>query len=350
LPLKNYLFLDMVRFAWTSLTILLSWGAFAQIGGTALGSSLRVTMAPRMAGMGGNLYADPSGDVNVALINPAGLDSNLHGRAALNVVNYMADMDFVQGVYAHQIKPRITLAAGFSHFGFGDFTEADENGNITGAFSASDDIFHVSAGYQPFENWVFGSQIKVLLSQYAAFASTALVTDWAVRYHHPEKRFSATLVARNLGWQVSRFHTAREKTPGQLDFAMSGRLEHMPLRWHFTWEHLQRFDLTFIDPNDPTVDPLTGDPIDNSISFAGKALRHVVAGVELFTEKKFNLRLGYNFRRQAELGLDDIRTSAGLNFGFGMRIKGIQFDYARSVYHFSGASNQFGLSYHFINQ
>ena len=327
---------------------LISFPSVAQVGGGSMGNALRVIMAPRMAAMGGNLYADPSSDVNIALINPAALDSTLHGRAALNMVNYMADMDFVQGVYAHQINSQWTVAAGFSHYGYGEFIEADANGNITGTFGASDDVFHAAVGRILGEHWSVGAQLKFALSQYANYSSSALVSDWAIRYHQPEKLFSAALIARNAGWQMSRFETERESVPWQLDVAMSGRLQHMPLRWHFTWEHLQQFDLSYIDPNQPTVDPLTGDPIDNSVSFGGKVLRHVIIGAELFTEKKFNVRAGYNFRRQAELSLDDLRSSAGFNFGFGLRIKGIQFDYARSVYHFSGGSNHLGLSYHIL--
>lgn len=46
---------------------------------------------------------------------------------------------------------------------------------------------------------------------------------------------------------------------------------------------------------------LSGNQTPEKVGFLGKVIRHIILGVELFPERKFNIRLGYNFRRAEEL-------------------------------------------------
>ena len=66
-------------------------------------------------------------------------------------------------------------------------------------------------------------------------------------------------------------------------------------------------------------------------------------GAELFPEKGFNIRLGYNFRRGQELKILDQRSFAGISAGFGLRFGKIKFDYSYSRYTLAASTNLFGL-------
>jgi hypothetical protein len=73
-------------------------------------------------------------------------------------------------------------------------------------------------------------------------------------------------------------------------------------------------------------------------------MRHVIVGAELFPEKGFNLRLGYNFRRGEELGIIDQRNFSGLSLGFGLKIRNLKFNYAYSRYTLAGNTSLFGMT------
>ena len=62
----------------------------------------------------------------------------------------------------------------------------------------------------------------------------------------------------------------------------------------------------------------------------------------VFSEK-FNLRLGYNHLRRAELKTDERAGLSGFSFGFMARIKSFSFEYTRSFYHITGGRNLFTI-------
>ena len=73
----------------------------------------------------------------------------------------------------------------------------------------------------------------------------------------------------------------------------------------------------------------------------------MIFGVELFPKKAFNLRLGYNFRRAAELQIQDQRNFSGLSLGFGLKLNKLKFNYSYSKYTLAGNTSLFGLIINF---
>ena len=85
-------------------------------------------------------------------------------------------------------------------------------------------------------------------------------------------------------------------------------------------------------------------------SFFNNALRHVIFGAELFPERGFNLRLGYNFRRSEELRLLEQRNFSGISLGFGLKMGRIKFYYSYSRYTLAANTSLFGLTINFQEQ
>jgi hypothetical protein len=89
--------------------------------------------------------------------------------------------------------------------------------------------------------------------------------------------------------------------------------------------------------------PIDGSTQEEKVSFFNNALRHLILGAELFPEKGFNIRLGYNFRRGEELRIIEQRHFSGISVGFGLRIGKIKFDYSYSRYTLAANTSLFGL-------
>ena len=67
-------------------------------------------------------------------------------------------------------------------------------------------------------------------------------------------------------------------------------------------------------------------------------------GAELFPEKAFNIRLGYNFRRGQELNIIDQRNFSGISAGFSLRFNTVRIDYSYARYTVAANSSIFGVT------
>ncbi len=75
-----------------------------------------------------------------------------------------------------------------------------------------------------------------------------------------------------------------------------------------------------------------------------------IFGVELFPQKGFNIRLGYNFRRAEELRLLEQRNFSGISVGLGLKMGRLKFDYSYSRYTLAANTSLFGLTIDFNEQ
>ena len=82
----------------------------------------------------------------------------------------------------------------------------------------------------------------------------------------------------------------------------------------------------------------------DDITFFDKLTRHLILNTEIIFSKGFQLRLGYNFLRRAELGFEQRRGMAGFTGGFGVKVNRFQLSYARSVFNRAGGINNFSIA------
>jgi hypothetical protein len=151
------------------------------------------------------------------------------------------------------------------------------------------------------------------------------------------------LTLMNIGTQFTSYDGTREKLPFEIIAGVSQELENVPIRWHFTLENLQQWNLAFSNPVRSQTS-LDGSITEENISVLNNAMRHMIFGLELFPKKAFNLRLGYNFRRGAELQIQDQRNFSGLSLGFGLKLNKLKFNYSYSKYTLAGNTSLFGLT------
>ena len=106
---------------------------------------------------------------------------------------------------------------------------------------------------------------------------------------------------------------------------------------------LQKWNVAFANPNRDEID-LEGNSSGENINYVDNVLRHIILGLELFPDKGFNIRLGYNFRRAEELRILERRAFAGLSCGFSIRLNKVRLSYSYSKYSTAASTSQFGLN------
>lgn len=314
-----------------------------QVGGEEIYQFLNLSTSARQISLGGEVLTLLD-DVNQPMWNPSVINQDIDNKLSVNYTNYLTGINIGSMSFAKFVSRRFgTIHGSIKYINYGSLIGADELGNETGNFNASD--IAISVGYAiniPHTNFFIGSNIRFINSSISNFSSTGVSTDFAILYNNPYKPFVITFVARNIGTQIQTFNGEKESLPFYLAIGGSYRLEHVPLKWYGTINNLQRWNISVSNPSDQTTG-LDGTITDKSVGFFGNAMRHFVIGAELFPESILNIRLGYNFRRSSELKLQNVRTFSGFSYGFGIKMNKLKFNYAYSKFHSASNASTFSL-------
>lgn len=321
----------------------------AQIGGSSAFISLDLPMSARMAALGGKSCGINDNDLNLAIWNPSLLRPEMSSQLALSFADYFTDIKYGYAGGAWHFNNVGTFSLFATRIDYGTFRETDESGNILGEFSAGE--YGINVGYSRVidSNFTVGANLKFLQSNLYLWNANALAMDLAMNYNLPTKNFSVSLLIRNIGFVMKQYTSGNdEKLPFEVEAGFSFKPQHAPFRFSLGLQHLEVWDMTYTDPNNPPqlVDPLTGDSIQVSKSktFMDKLARHCVFGGEILIGKAFSLRMGYNYQRRKELLVDTKRGATGFSFGVGFRVYKFHLSYAHARYHIAGGTNTFTLT------
>ena len=326
------------------LSLLLSAATFGQIGGKSVYQFLNLAQSPRQAALGGKTVTVVDYDVNQAFYNPATINAEMHKRLSVNYGSYYGEVSYGTAAYAYTYDRHLqTFHAGISYVNYGTFEGRDELGNLTSDFTGSEAALSLGYAYNiPWTDMFVGANAKLISSSLESYNSWGAAVDLGFLYVDVDNDINYGLTVRNLGFQIKPYQDTNEKLPLAIDAGISQLMLHVPIRWHVTLENLQQWNIAFSNPN-RAEGSLDGGSEEEKVSFFNNALRHVILGAELFPEKGFNLRLGYNFRRGEELRIVDKRNFSGISVGFGLRFGKVKFDYSYSRYTIAANTSLFGL-------
>ena len=324
--------------------ILFSPAIVGQIGGKYVYQFLNLVQSPRQAALGGKTVTVVDYDVNQVFYNPATINDKMHKRLAVNYSSYYGEVTYGTAAYAYTWDRHLqTFHAGVSYVNYGTFEGRDDLGNLTSDFTGSEAALSLGYAYNiPWTDMFIGANVKLISSTLETYNSWGAATDLGFLYIDYKNDINYGLTVRNLGFQIKPYADTNEKLPLSIDAGISQLMENVPIRWHLTLENLQQWNIAFSNPNrgESTLD---GGTSEEKVSFFNNALRHVIVGAELFPEKGFNIRLGYNFRRGEELRIVDQRNFSGISAGFGLRFNKIRIDYSYSKYTVAANTSLFGI-------
>ena len=185
------------------------------------------------------------------------------------------------------------------------------------------------------------------MEHYNAFGAAI---DIGGTYTHANENFLVTALVKNAGFQFNGYNgKQKDPLPTEFQMATSYKIQHAPFRFSLLAHHLNRWDITYMDPNlKPTIDPLTGDTIP--VKYAGfgeKLARHFSYQVEILVSKNIHLRAGFDYQRRQEMKLEQRPGISGFTFGVGLYFKKISIDYGFSCYSKAGFNNMLTLSTNF---
>jgi hypothetical protein len=334
--------------------LLASSGAFAQLGGKATYAFLGLPTSARMTALAGSMALANDADPALAFYNPAFLNENMQRHGTFGTAFLMQGTDIYYGYAGYTLGATpwgMNVHAGIQFIRYGTFNETDETGLVTGEFRAAEYAPTIGLSHGIGEQMRVGINMKLIVSQLANYQSIGLATDLGGIYFVEAQQLAISLVARNVGAQLTTYEHGREPLPLDVQLGISKRLRHLPFRFTFVAHQLQQWDITYDDPNaeDDTALLLIGSeaPAEESAfsRFAGNLFRHCIFNGELSLGKNevFQLRLGYNHLRRSELRVDGLRGMAGFSFGLGINTKRVALSYGHAFQHLAGSNRHFSL-------
>ena len=314
--------------------------SFSQTGGDHIYEFLNLTHSGLVSALGGTNVSLQCNDLNLVYHNPALLNSDMDKSFVLNYVNYFAGINYGLAMYSRTYPGTGNFAAGLTYLNYGSFVEADASGIITGKFNAAEYAFSMIYSREIDSLISIGVNFKPVLSHLEDYTSFGFAFDIGLAYHSKRNLFSAGLVVKNAGYQVTTYASeARQKLPFEIQAGISQRLAHAPFRFSLTLRHLEKFNLT----HQYIVAASTGTTNQASSQFTENLLKHMILGVELIPHKNFYFCGGYNYQRKSELQIESKVSTVGFSWGFGINTSWLGVEFGRATYHLAGSSTNVSL-------
>ena len=284
---------------------------------------LKLPVSAHAAALGGDNISIIEDDESMIFNNPALLSSVSDKTINLNYMNYMSGANTASAAFNRIIKERASVAASAQFIDYGKMKEVDENNVQTGEFSAKDISIAGYFSYMLTDRIAGGITAKFVTSYIGDYNSIAMGVDLGLNYYDPDKEWSVSLVAKNLGGQMKAYDDQYDRMPIDVQLGASKRFAHMPFRISATLVDLNHLDYKFIN--------------------------HLVAGADIIISPTIWVGIGYNFKRANEMKITETDGSsshgAGLSFGTGINLERFKLNLAYGKYHVSSSSILVNLAY-----
>lgn len=319
----------------------------AQTGGLNSFPMLDLTYSARSAGLGGNFISVRDYDVNMAIANPSLANTKMNKQISFNTALLSGAVNYGALGYGYDVKNVGTLASYIKYVAYGKFDRTGANGVKDGTFSPFEMIAGTSIGRELNPRISVGASVNLLYSQLETYNSFGASVDFSGTYHHEDKGVLVTVLAKNIGYQFDTYVKGKRKPlPTEIQAALSYRVKHAPFRFTLLGHHLNKWDLTYNDPNlEPTIDQLTGDTIPvPTTGFFEKLGRHFSYQLEVLVTKNIDIRMGFDYQRRKELALESRPGISGFSCGLGLHFDKFSLDYGFMIYSRAGFNNMLTLS------
>jgi hypothetical protein len=314
---------------------LLPISLFAQEGGNVF-SFLRFPTSSHANALGGYTVSLIERDPSLIFHNPALLGGEMDGLVNLNYMNYIADINVGSAIYTKKFRERSAWGIGATYFNYGTMKEVSAENVILGNFTPMNVSLNVFYSYDLSDKWRGGVTYKMLYSGFAEYSSFGMAVDAGLSYYDPEKELSCGIVLKNMGAQLKAYDSRRENLPWDIQFGITKKMDHAPLRLSVTALYLNQWKFSYVDES------LNKTDLDDS--FVQTLAKHLVFGIDFIPSANFWIGAGYNPKVNMDMKLKGGNGLSGFSFGGGLRVS--KFDVSASVarYHPSALALMLSLS------
>lgn len=323
-----------------ALFLLFSCLTSAQMGNEAF-PFLRQSASAHANALGGQNVSIIECDPSLIFHNPGVLGKEMDNIININYMNYISDINIGNAIYTKAINEHNSFGIGLTYMSYGNFSQTSINNESLGTFPANDIAFSGVYARDLSEKLRGGVSIKMLYSSFEKYTSFGIGVDVGLSYYHPDKKFSAGIVIKNIGAQLKSYNKDRLPMPWEIQMGISQKLSHAPIRLSFTARHLNKWDLQ------STTETRTTISKDN---FGETLFKHLIFGVDFIPSDNIWIGLGYNPKTHYDMQLQSGNILSGFTAGGGFSINQFDLGFSFAQYHPSAWSMQLSLSMYLGNR
>ena len=303
------------------------------LGGNAVFNFLSQPNTAQLSALGGVNISSIGNDVGMCFQNPSLLRKRMHQQVNTSFNAFLAGIKNYSLTTAYHAEPiQTNLAIGINYLNYGIITQTDASGNVLGTFRPADYVLQVMASKQYHEKFWYGLTMKYINSNYGQYRSSGLAFDVGVSYYDSLNQLQISLVAKNMGTQLSTYDGSnrKEELPFDLQAGITKRLQNAPFQFSLTAHHLHRYDINY---NDTSFRASEGDNSYNGNTTATKIFSHLVVSAQVFLNEKLEIMAGYNFQRRQDLNAYNLTSGLnGFSLGTSVLLKKLHIRYAAGFY------------------
>lgn len=311
------------------------------IGGRVAFNFLKISSDPMLTGAGSINTSYITNEVGLTANNPSLLNPAVNSQLLVSFSSFLKGVKSYSATGAYyNSKTNTTFGGHINFIDYGSITQTDASGMSYGHFCPIDFVIQLEAAKTYRENWSYGISIKIINSVYNQYKANGIAFDVGVLYRDSLHNFSASMLAKNMGFQVKNFSGENEDLPFDIQVGITKRLQNAPLGISLTAYHINKIHLSY---NDTVFNIENGYPENHTA--ISNILNHFVIAGHIFMGKNLEAIVGYNHLRRMELNMG--LSGNGLNgFSTGIKIsfQNLQVLYARSVYQSNVTLNQIGIN------
>jgi len=291
---------------------------------------LQLPTSVRAATLGGTNVSVVENDLSLIFQNPAFMGQEMDLTFSAGYLSYIADISMGNVAFSKALGERSALGVGFIYSNYGKMTEYTEDNIKLGDLKAADICGNIFFSRDLTEKIRGGVAVKFIYSNYAYNTAIGLGVDLGLNYYNPEKKLSVGLAGKNLGRQIKSYETELSNLPWDIQFGISQKLAHAPIRYSITGVHLNQWQFyNWQGEKD---------------AFSTTLLKHFIFGVEFLLSDNFWVGVGYNTKRASDLHLTEGNKLSGFSIGAGLKVKAFAFGCSVGQYHPSATSFMFNIS------
>jgi len=277
--------------------------------GTTSANILKMGVGARAIGMG-EAYTAQADDVHSLYYNPGGLALMQQRQASFMYSQMIQDLKFQHAAIGIPLENG-AIGASVSYLGYGDIQGFDGSGNPSGDVSANSMVGTLGAAWLG-NLWSAGANVKGIREKLADESATGVAFDVGGTVIYPKPVLGSTIrfgaAVQNMG-QGLKFLQERDPLPTQWKVGVAA-LQLMNKKLNLSLDYNKARDTDGI----------------------------VSSGLEFWPVKFVALRTGY---------IADDNEGAGIRAGIGLRVKGVNFDYAYAGMGDLGMTHRYELSLKF---
>ncbi len=297
---------------------------------------LNLPTSTHINALGGNNVSLVDNDISLVFHNPALLGDEMNMNLNVNYMSYIADIGTGSAIFGKSITQVSSFAVGMSYLDYGKFNRTTAENIQMGEFSSKDMVVSGVFSHDLTPMLRGGVTTKFIYSAYDDFTSTAIGFDLGLSYYKEASGFSAGIVFKNLGAQLSAYNEKRAGLPWDVQVGITKKIENAPIRVSLTGIYLTQWKFERIDE---------ANGIDSKDdSFFKTLTKHAVIGVDLLPVDNMWIGVGFSPKVNSDLKLEDGNKWGGLNAGAGINIKKFKVGFSFAQYHPSATSYHFSFS------